>query len=528
MRNEVVYKRKNKLIAAICAFAMMMTMYFGVSGTLHAAGAYVTASASTVYVGDKITFTVGVNGAAGYITVSGAVSDYAWFDNDSKTYSVTASSTGTITVSISGVVADFDTEQDTPVSGSATVNVIARPDNSGGNPPSNNNGGSGNSGGTSTPNNGGSTQKPSNTSEPSEEEKSSDATLSELTISEGTLNPTFSADTLSYTVVLGKDITSINVDAKANDANASVSGTGEHNLEPGENTIDVICTAEDGTIKTYSIKVSVDETPDIFVEYNGQKLGAVKNLNDVSIPDTFEETKVELEGKETTAYKSNLKELTIIYMINEENEKAWYLYDEATKTITSRYQPIALLGRNVAIVDIPEELQKRDGMIYGEVEVDGNKMMGWTFEDSSFENYVLVYLMDEQGKMQYYLYEKSENIMQLYSNQAALTQDAYKDLNDSLNLRMILLIILAATNVVTILLLLIVMNNKKRKPRKHAPLKEESQKSHEDASSGEEVVPFDAWKYEEEPSQAHPLEPEAEDTQEHELPLPKVPFSDGK
>lgn len=512
---------KKKILGVLCTCSMLVCMFFGFSGTLHAASASVYASAGTIYVGESVTFTVSVSGAAGYLSVTGAASDYDWFENSSKSYTVTASSVGTLTVSISGVVGDFSTEEDVNVTDTVSVNVIKRPDNSGGGDSnsggngggsSNNNsgGGSSNQGGSS---NGGSSSNnqtsPSNNENP-DEEKSNDATLSELHVSEGTLNPEFSADTLNYSVVLEKGIESITIDAKATDEKASITGTGEHALEAGDNNIEVVVTAEDGTMKTYEIKVSVDETPEIFVEYNGQKLGVVKTMKDVSIPESFEEKKVELDGKEITAYHSNLKELTIIYMINEKDEKNWYLYDEGTKTITSIYKPIALLGRDVAIIDIPEELQKRAGMIYGEVEVDKIKLQGWSFEDPAFANYVVVYLMDDQGKAHDYIYEKSENTLQLYSGQAAISQQAYEDSQDVLRMRMILLIALAITNVVTIILLIVALKKKKGTNNHH--------KAEQVKQSDETILPFDTWKQEEDTSQ--------EEEEEQELPLPKPPFYD--
>lgn len=312
--------------------------------------------------------------------------------------------------------------------------------------------------------------KPENPEEPNEPQskKSSDATLSDLIISEGTLNPAFSSDTTNYTVALQNDVTSIRVEAQANHDKTSISGTGEVSLQPGSNEIEIICTAEDGSVKTYSIKVSVDETPDIFVEYGGKKIGVVKNLEGVSAPETFEETTVEMNGAETRGYHSNQMNLTIVYMMDDAGEKNWYLYDPSSKSVTSIYQPVALLGRNIAIVDIPEELQIKTGMIYGVVTVDEHTLMGWTFEDAAFANYALIYVMDDQGRMQYYLYEKSENTLQLYSGQAAVSQDDYEGLQDAITQRMMMILALLITNIITILMLIIVMfkKRKKRQPKK--------------------------------------------------------------
>ncbi|MBR1416802.1 MAG: cadherin-like beta sandwich domain-containing protein [Bacilli bacterium] len=86
--------------------------------------------------------------------------------------------------------------------------------------------------------------------------KSSDATLSSLTVSKGSLSPAFSSNVTTYTVNVDNDVDSIDVAATVNDSKATVSGTGTKSLAVGDNSISVIVTAEDGTQKTYSIKVT--------------------------------------------------------------------------------------------------------------------------------------------------------------------------------------------------------------------------------------------------------------------------------
>ncbi|WP_438448073.1 S-layer homology domain-containing protein [Gorillibacterium sp. sgz5001074] len=96
------------------------------------------------------------------------------------------------------------------------------------------------------------------------------ADLSGLTLSVGTLNPVFEAGTTQYGVTL-KDANSITVTpvAKYSKATIKVNGTvvasgtasGAISLTPGTATdIKVEVTAEDGTVKTYTIKVTNDRT----------------------------------------------------------------------------------------------------------------------------------------------------------------------------------------------------------------------------------------------------------------------------
>jgi hypothetical protein len=86
--------------------------------------------------------------------------------------------------------------------------------------------------------------------------KSSDATLSSLTVSEGELSPTFSPATLSYTVSVGSTIDSIALTAVPANANATLTGGGNPALQEGDNTFSIVVTAEDGvTTQTYTVTV---------------------------------------------------------------------------------------------------------------------------------------------------------------------------------------------------------------------------------------------------------------------------------
>lgn len=268
------------------------------------------------------------------------------------------------------------------------------------------------------------TSKP-NTSEPT---KSSDTSLSSLTVSAGTLSPKFAANTTKYQLNLPSDTESIKVDAKANDSAASVSGTGEKELKQGDNTIRITVTAENGNTRTYTIDAYVEEKPEVYLSYHDQQLGVVKNTDRVSKPsDAFEETKLEIDGKEVVGWSNNIMNVTVLYMIDEESgEQNFYIYDTEHQSITSIFKPIVLLGNQFYIVDIDESLQTRADMTYTTVTVDENELPGWKFDQSGFDNYCVIYVMNEKGEMQYYQYEATQNTLQLYSNAAPITTETYQ------------------------------------------------------------------------------------------------------
>ncbi len=92
-----------------------------------------------------------------------------------------------------------------------------------------------------------------------EREKNADNTLKSLTVSAGTLSPKFASTTINYTVNVPYATKSITLTATKNNSTATVSGdTGVKNLNVGENTFKINVTAENGTVKTYTVKVTRD------------------------------------------------------------------------------------------------------------------------------------------------------------------------------------------------------------------------------------------------------------------------------
>lgn len=86
--------------------------------------------------------------------------------------------------------------------------------------------------------------------------KSNNNNLNSLSISNVTLNPAFNSNITEYNSTVENLVSSVTVTAAVSDSKAKVSGTGNVNLNVGENTIKVNVTAEDGSIKTYTVKIT--------------------------------------------------------------------------------------------------------------------------------------------------------------------------------------------------------------------------------------------------------------------------------
>ena len=94
------------------------------------------------------------------------------------------------------------------------------------------------------------------TSKPLEVPVSSDTNLSSLSVSGYKLTPAFDPDVTRYTLTVPSDVSSIDIKATVKDSRSDYRVVGGKNLVEGENTVKVICTAEDGFAKTYTIIVT--------------------------------------------------------------------------------------------------------------------------------------------------------------------------------------------------------------------------------------------------------------------------------
>lgn len=82
-----------------------------------------------------------------------------------------------------------------------------------------------------------------------------DSTLKGISVSEGTLSPSFSTDNSTYTLEVGDTVNSIDVSAIPNSDKAKVEVTGNTNLRTGFNAVEVTVTAENGSKSKYIINV---------------------------------------------------------------------------------------------------------------------------------------------------------------------------------------------------------------------------------------------------------------------------------
>lgn len=358
------------------------------------------------------------------------------FEGDNRTNQLVfrANSTGTGTVSISAgsyCIAGVDYD----ASGSASVTIVAadKPDDSEPAPAPTPSGG----GDSSTGNNPGVSL-------------SSNNALSSLTVSAGTLTPAFDPAITEYTLSLPSRSDRLTITANPSDSRATVQGDGEISLQDGETSLSVVVTAEDGSAKAYTITVQVAQAPTLFLDYNGQRLGVVKDVSQVTPPAGFAPAKpITYSGDTLPIWTDVSGKRTLVYLMDEKSStQGFYLFSQATG-VQSPYLPILCGSVTYIYTDIPKELSSVPGLTLATVKAFGQTLNGWTYNDASLKAFCVLYLMDDAGSYGYYTYDSREETLQRFSGAV------FTDSGETLAVPMLYVYIAGGAALVLLILLIV-------------------------------------------------------------------------
>lgn len=402
--------------------------------TSFADGISVSAGQGSVSVGKTVAFSITVPSGSeawtysvswsGNLTLESGDTAPMGFEGDSRTNQLVfrANSTGTGTVSISAgsyCIAGVDYD----ASGSASVSIVS----------------------ASTPDD----SEPDYT--PSAPGKSGNNALSALTVSVGTLTPAFDPAVTEYTLSLPQGTEKLTLTATPSDSNATVQGDGELTLQEGENTLPLVVTAENGDTKTYTVTAKVAQAPTLFLDYNGQRLGVVKDVSQVTPPAGFAPAEpITYSGDTLPIWTDVSGKRTLVYLMDEKTSaQGFYLFSQTTG-VQSPYLPILCGSVTYIYTDIPKELSSVPGLTPATVKAFGQTLNGWTYNDASLKDFCVLYLMDDAGSYGYYTYDSREETLQRFSG-AVFADDA----GQSLRVPMLYVYIAGGAALVLLILLIV-------------------------------------------------------------------------
>lgn len=223
--------KKTKKILALVILLMLITTIFS---NVKAAGSFsVSASSSSLTIGQTATLTITTSSCAGQFSISSsnsnvvAISKSSAFIDGSEKITLTAKTAGTATITVTPV--DVSDESYNKITSAKSVTITVKDNTT-------------------------STQPPTTTQPPATTAKSSDATLKSITIGSKTYSGSSLKNTITYTA--DAKVNSIKISAVKNNSKATVSGTGTKSLIAGQtNKFTINVTAEDGTKKAYNVNI---------------------------------------------------------------------------------------------------------------------------------------------------------------------------------------------------------------------------------------------------------------------------------
>ncbi len=319
---------------------------------------------------------------------------------------------------------------------------------------------------------------------------STEAALSSLKISPGTLSPAFSPSVTSYTAQVGSDVDKLAVSASAKDSKAKVLVSGDSGLKVGSNTVVCKVTAEDGqTTKNYTITVNKLDTIDVpseaetqaqtesesaesssvaadslNVEIDGVTYTIASEFDSSLIPEGYTQTTCQYGDFEVQCATGN--DLTLLYLQSADGNGAFYIYLPESGTL-SPYVTIDVTAKSILVLPPDESVQIPEGFVETTIQLNGTyKVQGWVWKSDEEQQYCVVYGMNENGEKSLYRYDIAEKTFQRYFEDPSLATkyddaqveeiiDKYNDLCSDYNIRFI---IIAVLGVVCMILFFIVLN----------------------------------------------------------------------
>lgn len=264
-----------------------------------------------------------------------------------------------------------------------------------------------------------------------QENYSGDNSLSSLEISPGSLYPSFSSDTTSYSVSVENSCERLAVSAYANDDNASVSVSGTY-LSVGTNYIYVTVTAENGEQRTYTLRVTraagesetqqeESQTPEESTEDGGQLVNVSVNGTEFIIsddfamhplPSGFSEADYEYGGQSVKAGVGYSGKVVIMYLdaVISSEQSGFYVYDSVSKTF-SRYNEIQQPQISYIILPVTSSMELPSGYRIEEAQINGVNV---SVLKGSSDEYCVFYGINSDGISGWYSYDYKYNTIQRF------------------------------------------------------------------------------------------------------------------
>ncbi len=444
-------KKRNKIIGIIIGILFLFGNILSINAT--SAAISVTSNSSKVVIGNTVTVTVKISSStplgswewtidydssklkltSGEVVVADAGDGST--KSKSYTYSFKTIGTGTTKVSVksSGALQYSDTEPYSLSVGSKSITIITK-----------------------------SEQQAS---------LSSNSNLGSLSVGGYQLSPDFNKETLDYSVEVPSSVEKVNIIGGTEDSKASAGGFGEKDVAEGENSFQIVVTAENGTTKTYNIIINVKDENPIEVIIDKEKYTVVKRISSLVCPTNFESKEITINNITVPSCYSELNNYYLVGLKNTSNEVNTFIYNSKNNTYTP-YSETKL--SQLLLQPLPMD-KAFDTNLYSKTTITINDIK---YEAYKIKNskYAIVHARElTTGEDDYYLYDSVNNTAIKYNSEESNIYKAksikYYKVAMVLGIESILVVLI----LFILLIVSIIKKNKKRKLLKEKINKEKEE-----------------------------------------------------
>ncbi len=305
---------------------------------------------------------------------------------------------------------------------------------------------------------------------------SSDANLTSLRASAGSLSPAFKSNITEYTVNVPYSQTDGILYCTTSDKYAKISISGSRELKVGKTVRSVKVTAPDGTTKTYTVtfnRAAEEEQPEETdannITYGDGNYKITDDYGDITPPKSFSVDIVKIGEKEYTALVSVSKNITLVFIENLDNseDKVLVMYKDGA---VEEFKHIEGINDTFLIKEIDAEQTVSDKLYLSEVEINGIKVPCYKYTDAAYSDYAIIYCESAKGTVGYYRYDAKEESIQRFAEFDELknenTTPAAVNINTGRRNLIVILAFLCVQVVVAILVIAGILIVKSIKARK--------------------------------------------------------------
>lgn len=252
---------------------------------------------------------------------------------------------------------------------------------------------------------------------------SSNANLTSIRLSNGSLSPSFNANTTNYNATVKYGVDSITITGTVADGGATYTGGGTFGLEVGNNQRVLTVTAADGTKKTYTINIkrmSEQETLDaeqaareadpLLVIIDDKDYTIVNDFEGITIPAGFTQGTAERKESEIAVLNDEHGEYQLFWLVDENGENgAFYTRDE--NDVFSRIVYIFANGKMYIVEEPDIEGYVPEAYVKSTRAIDGMDVKVYNFANEELNDFCIIKCY-VGGTRAYYRFDSLEGTMQ--------------------------------------------------------------------------------------------------------------------